>query len=162
MFVRRGQATVRLGAGLLLAMTCAAAPAMVLTPPAAGDATPPGACENMQPSASATSTVLGGPVEITGDCFPVRSTVTVEIFIQGDDSSRQTLDVNTEGGQSIYAQFTPAVAGDYQAVIAAGGASTSTTFTVEPAEEEPEDPDTGDGGDTGDGEDPGDGGDDGA
>src|SRR5699024_3718020 len=89
MFVRRGQAAVRLGAGLLLAMTCAAAPAVVLAPPAAGDPTPSGECDKVQPSASATSTEVGGTVEVTGECFPTRATGTVEIFIQGESGSQQ-------------------------------------------------------------------------
>src|SRR5699024_9500562 len=141
MFVRRGQAAVRLGAGLLLAMTCAAAPAVVLAPPAAGDPTPPGECENVQPSASATSTEVGGSVEVSGDCFPARSKGQVEIFIQGEPDSQQTKQITTEGGQSVHASFEPKMAGDYQAVIEVGGKTATATFTVSPSEE-PSDPPT--------------------
>src|SRR5699024_12686330 len=96
MFVRRGQAAVRLGAGLLLAMTCAAAPAVVLAPPAAGDPTPPGECENVQPSASAPSTEVGGTVEVSGDCFPERGKGHVEIFVQGEPGGQQRADATAD------------------------------------------------------------------
>src|SRR5699024_35488 len=170
MFVRRGQAAVRLGAGLLLAMTCAAAPAVVLAPPAAGDQTTPGACETKQPSATATSTEVGGTVEVSGDCFPARSEGRVEIFIQGELNSQLSQDVVTEGGRSVHASFKPTEAGEYQAVIEIGGETATATFTVssseeptgppteEPTEPPEEEPSPGDGGgddDTGGDEDPG-------
>src|SRR5699024_5952151 len=82
MFVRRGQATVRLGAGLLLAMTCAAAPAVVLAPPAAGAPTPPGACTGVPASAStdASSYEAGSTVTITGTCFEPYATASISII----------------------------------------------------------------------------------
>src|SRR5699024_7741141 len=96
MCVRRGRATARLGAGLLLSVACAAAPALVLagpTAPAGAEVTPTAQCEvDAQPTASATSTELGGSVEVTGDCFPTRSDGTIEIFIQENDDSRQVVD----------------------------------------------------------------------
>src|SRR5699024_11426523 len=134
MFVRRGQAAVRLGAGLLLAMTCAAAPAVVLAPPAAGDQTTPGACETKQPSATATSTEVGGTVEVSGDCFPARSEGRVEIFIQGELNSQLSQDVVTEGGRTVHASFEPTEAGEYQAVIEICGETAAATVTVAPSE----------------------------
>lgn len=146
MFVRRGQAVLRLGAGLVLALTCAAAPAVVTAQPAAG--APVQCAEDAAPRASATSTELGGTVEVHGDCFPMRDTGTIEIFIQGNEDSRmQQKDVSTGGGQSVHASFTPEVDGKYQAVIEMkSGQSATASFEVlpveEPPEEEPTDPPT--------------------
>src|SRR5699024_2786544 len=155
MFVRRGQATVRLGAGLLLAMTCAAAPAVALAPPAAGAPTPPGACNGVPASAStdAESYELGSTVTITGRCFEPYTMAEISIITPDADGPVPLGEKKVSADGSVTWTYPTEDPGDFGAVVKVDDPyqEADAKFTVTDAEEPaPGNGDEGDGPDNGD------------
>src|SRR5699024_12796152 len=92
MSVRRGRATVRLSAGLLLTAACALGPAAAQAAPVPADngSGSGGQCESdASPSVSASSVTAGESVTVTGTCFVPREDGTVRIFIPGQRSEER-------------------------------------------------------------------------
>src|SRR5699024_479407 len=144
MFVRRGQAAVRLGAGLLLAMTCAAAPAVVLAPPAAGDVA--GSCTDAPPSTTtdAESYEVDSTVTITGTCFKPYEMAKISIIPPDADGPVSLGEEPVSADGTVTSSYPATDPGDFGAVIKVEDSyqQADARFTVTDAEE----PTPGDGG----------------
>src|SRR5699024_711828 len=153
MFVRRGQATVRLGAGLLLAMTCAAAPAVVLAPPAAGDVA--GSCTDAPPSTTtdAESYEVDSTVTITGTCFKPYEMAKISIIPPDADGPVPLDEKQVSADGTVTSSYPATDPGDFGAVIKVEDSyqQADARFTVTDTEEPPPGNDgEGDGPDNGD------------
>ncbi|SLM99509.1 Exopolysaccharide biosynthesis domain protein [Brachybacterium faecium] len=138
MSVRRGRATVRLSAGLLLTAACALGPAAAQAAPVPADNGPQAACAPdaaAHASVDASTITLGNTVTITGTCFGSRQNATINIVTPAGPVLLEGDETNSDG--SVTWVFTPESEGAFSAVISTKQLQADVAFTVD-AEEEPE------------------------
>ncbi len=147
-------------AGLLLLAAFAVGPTAVYAAPGGpsdGGGDPPEQTEcppDAIPQAfvSPTSPKVGEMVTITGQCFPERGAIKLDVI--GPDNAPTPVDVSTDGFGSVSGTFEPEVGGVHRFIFTyegSGAQPADGSFTVEGAP-----PGTGGGGDNGEGEDDGD------
>src|SRR5699024_3394200 len=140
MSVRRGRATVRLSAGLLLTAACALGPAAAQAAPVPADngSGSGGQCESdASPSVSASSVTAGESVTVTGTCFVPHESGKVSIFQEGDNGSRASTTAQTNGNGTIVATLETSEPGDYMIDIKVDQQQATGSFTASDPDPEP-------------------------
>ena len=138
MSVRRGRATVRLSAGLLLTAACALGPAAAQAAPVPADNGQQSACAPdaaAHASVDASTITLGNTVTITGTCFDPLQNATINIVTPDGPVPLDGKRTHSDG--SVTWVFTPESEGAFSAVISTKQLQADVAFTVEEAEPEP-------------------------